>query len=119
MSQQYVEVELGGSTRQLRFDFNAICDIEEKFGKGVAAIFSEEQIGFNLVRLFYWAGLKWRDRGLTVERVGQMLYKEIEAGQNLNDLLQPIMKALKQSRVLGEMKEASGDEGNGQSGTVE
>lgn len=118
MSQQYIEVELDGKTRLLRFDYNTVCDIEERFGKGIAAIFTQEQVGFNVVRLFYWAGLKWKDRGLTVDRVGQMLHSEIAGGQKLDELLQPIMRALKQSKLLGEAKDDE-DEGNEQSGPIE
>ena len=102
MSQQFIEVELGGKVRLLRFDYNAVCDIEQQFGKGIASIFSQEQIGFNVVRLFYWAGLKWKDQGLTTQRVCQLLQEEMENGSDLNALVEPIMKALKQSKLLGE-----------------
>jgi hypothetical protein len=119
MSQQYLEVELDGKPRLLRFDFNSICEIEERFGKGIARIFSEEQVGFNVIRLFYWAGLKWKDRGLTVDRVGQMLHTDVAAGRSLDELLKPIMQALKLSKVLGNTKEDEDDEGNGTSEQTE
>lgn len=99
----FVEVEIGGKTRLLKYDFNAICDIEEKFGKGVAAIFTEEQMGFNTVRLFLWAGLKWKMPGLTVQQVGQWLQEEAEKGKQPMQYLQPVMLALKRAKILKEV----------------
>lgn len=118
MSQQYIEVELAGKTRLLRIDYNAVCEIEEKFGKGVHAVLSSEQIGLRALRIFYWAALKWKDPGLTLDRVGQMLHKEItENGANLSTLFEPVMNALKQSKILGNAEEeAESEEGNAESG---
>jgi len=112
MSEQYVQVEIGGKTRLLRYDYNAICDIEEKFGKGVAAIFSEEQVGFNTVRLFLWAGLKWKDPGLTAQRVGQWLQKEAEEGRKPLEFLNVVMEGLKKAKVIQEQQEEVENEGN-------
>lgn len=97
----YTEVTFGDQVKQLRFDFNAIADLEEKFGKGIAVIVSEEQVGFRALRLFYWAGLKHKDPGLTVQRVGQMLQKKIaEEGETVDSLFVPVMKSLEKSGLL-------------------
>lgn len=97
---RYVEVQFGDQVKQLRFDFNAIADLEEKFGKGIAAILREEQVGFRALRLFYWAGLKHKDPGLTEQRVGQMLMKKVETGETIESLFAPVMEALKASGLL-------------------
>lgn len=111
MSQQYIEIELDGKTRLLRFDYNAVCDVEEKFGKGIGSILNTEQVGLRVLRVFYWAALRWKDQGLTLERVGQMLQKEIaENGTELKALFEPVLKALKQSKVLGDVKNDEEDE---------
>lgn len=97
----YTEVTFGEQVKQLRFDFNSIADLEEKFGKGIAVIVSEEQVGFRALRLFYWAGLKNKEPGLTVERVGQMLQKKIaDDGGTVDLLFVPIMQALEKSGLL-------------------
>lgn len=97
----YTEVTFGGQVKQLRFDFNSVADLEEKFGKGIAVIVSEEQVGFRALRLFYWAGLKHKDPGLTVERVGQLLQKKIsDEGETVDSLFTPIMQALEKSGLL-------------------
>ncbi len=99
---RYVEVELGGSIRRLRFDFNAIIDLEEYFGKGIGAIMSEEQVGFRVMRALYWAGLKSYNRRVNIEQVGIWLQEEIENGKALDELFEPVTKALQASGLLGE-----------------
>lgn len=119
MSQQYLEIELDGKTHLLRFDFNSVCDVEERLGRGIIATLTKEQIGFNMTRVLYWAGLKWKDRGLTVERAGQLLMKEVEKGKSLNDLMVPVINALMKSGLLGKLDEDSendeSEEGNDES----
>jgi hypothetical protein len=97
----YVEVNIGGKERLLKYDVNSACDLEDYFGKGVPAILHEEQIGFRLVRGFYWAGLKWKEQGLTIQRVGNMVNAEIQDnGKTIMELMEPIMDALKKSKLL-------------------
>lgn len=99
----FVEVELGGKTRLLKYDFNAICEIEERTGKGVAAIFSEQNVGFNTIRLFLWAGLKWKIPGLQPQQVGQWLQQEMEEGKTPMSFLQQILVALKRAKIFKEV----------------
>ena len=98
----YKAVELDGKEYLLKYDYNSACDLEDIFGKGIAGILKEEQIGFKLIRAFYWAGLKWKMHGLTIDNVGRMLGKEIqENGKSITDLMSPVMDALKESKLLG------------------
>lgn len=98
----YTKVELAGKEYLLKYDFNASCDIEDVYGKGVYAVLNEEQVGFKLARTFYWAGLKWKYPGLTLQVVGSMLGKEIQDnGKNIAELMGPVMNALKKSKLLG------------------
>ncbi|GAB6171991.1 hypothetical protein JCM15765_14690 [Paradesulfitobacterium aromaticivorans] len=107
----YVEVTFGDKVKQLRYDFNAIADLEEKFGKGIAVIVSEEQVGFRALRLFYWSGLKWKDPGITPQRVGQMLMKKItDDGETVEELFVPVMKALEKSGLLKTKRESEESE---------
>lgn len=105
MSRRFVSVELGGKERQLRFDFNAVADLEDHFGKGIASVMSEEQVGFRTIRALYWAGLKWRNHRLTVEKVGEWLQDELEAGSSFESLLNPIIEAMKAGGLLGTTEE--------------
>ncbi|WP_193063476.1 hypothetical protein [Oceanobacillus oncorhynchi] len=95
-----VRVELGGEEKRLRFDFNAMADFEEVMGYGLFAALQESQIGFKTIRAFYWAGLRWKEKGLTLERTGNLLSKELSEGTELQDLMEPIEKALMNSGIL-------------------
>lgn len=114
MSQQrrFIEVTFGEETKLLRFDFNALADLEEHFGKGIRSIMQEENIGFRTIRALYWAGLKWKERGLTIERAGQMIESKLEDGVSFKELMEPIVKALRASGLMSKRSEdGDGDEG--------
>ena len=94
-------IEIGGKTKRLRYDFNAVADIEEKSGRGLGDLFSEQNIGLYSIRLLLWGGLKWEDPGLTVERTGQMIQEYIEDGNTLEDLIPHIEEAINKSGLFG------------------
>lgn len=108
----YVEIELGGKTRTLHFDANAICDLEERMGRGIGAIMSEEAAGFYTVRALLWAGLKHEDRGLTLERAGRLLNDYIIGGGDQAELGKAIQRALRESGLFGKPRDSEDDEGN-------
>ena len=105
-----VNVEIAGKQKQLRFDFNAMVAFEELMGYGLYMALQDGQIGFRTIRAFYWAGLRWKDKGLTPDRVGMMLSDEIADGKDLLELMDPINEALEASGVLGNMDEDDEDE---------
>src|SRR5678815_1606548 len=61
-----------GRQRNLRFDVNALADFEQETGMGFAQLMKQKAV-FGAARAMLWAGLKHEDRGLTVERVGELL----------------------------------------------
>lgn len=96
-----VEIVLDGKTRSLKYDFNSLADMEEKAGIALTALLSEGVAGFRSIRLLLWAGLKWENRGLTLERIGNMLQKDlIEANGNLEYFITVIGKALEKSGII-------------------
>ena len=106
---RYVEVELGGAVRKLRYDFNAIVDLENYFNKGIGAILNEEQAGFRVIRAMYWAGVRAFNKKVTIEQVGNWLQEEIENGKGIEELFEPVTKALQASGLLGDMEEVPED----------
>jgi hypothetical protein len=98
---RYVEVELDGKMKLVKFDFNAVSEVEEYFGKGIMAIFKEDQVGFNTIRILYHFGLKWKYRNVTPQVVGTWLQDRIENGADFAELMEPVMKALQLSGVMG------------------
>lgn len=107
---KYVEITLGGKERLLKFDFNAVSDIEEEFGKGISAIFDEENVGFNVLRVFYWGGLKWKEPGLTIQRAGLILGEALENEEHtMETLMSHMIDALQKSKLLGKNETVSDD----------
>lgn len=78
--------EVKGKTHTLKYDFNAICDIEELAGVGISEFVSEKKVGMNTIRLVLWGGLKWKNNGLTKQQVGFIVRDYIEEGGEISEL---------------------------------
>lgn len=102
-----------GKQKALRLDFNAIADLEALLGMGIGSLVSEENVGFNIIRGFYWAGLKWKERGLTVEQAGNFIQNEINGGRSFEDLMVPVTEAMIASGII-DRAEVEGEEVNGE-----
>ena len=96
-----INIDFGGRVRTLRMDFNAICDLEQHFGKGISHIFAEENIGLSTIRAFYWAGLRHEDKSLTLLQVGDFIQDKLSEGDTIESLLQPVMESFKTAGFLG------------------
>lgn len=107
---RYAEVTFGDEVKLIRFDFNALADLEEHFGKGINAIMQEENIGFRTIRALYWAGLKWKERGLTIERAGKLIESKLEDGVSVQELMEPVVRALRSSGLMSKRSVEESDE---------
>jgi hypothetical protein len=92
-----IEIELGGKVRLLRFDFNAIADIEERAGVGIGTLLGAERVGLHAMRLLLWGGLKHEERGLTVQRVGTLVGEYIDGGGDISALGEKLAEAINAS----------------------
>ena len=88
-------VELGGKTRNIRYDFNALCDLEEVTGKSVS-----ELTGLSSIRALLWAGLKWETKGITTQVVGMWIEEHLANNGKVDDLLGSAIKALGASGIM-------------------
>jgi hypothetical protein len=102
--QKYVQVELGGKEKLLKFDYNSVSDLEAHYGKGIGAILDEAQFGFHTARMFYTFGLRWKEPGITPQRVGELLGEKINEGATLETIFEPITQALNKSKLLGNIQ---------------
>lgn len=59
--------------RNLAFDLNAFCALEEKFGSQKEAVDALASGSFRAVRAFLWVGLIHEDESLTEKQVGSMI----------------------------------------------
>lgn len=95
-----------GSERKLRFDLNAICDLEDAMDGSIYTIL-RERAGFNFMRHLLWTGCKWQEPALTPAVVGELIQKEIlDKGLDLEVIVAPALEALRRSGVLKSGKEA-------------
>ncbi len=95
-----VEIEIDGKIKRLRYDFNALADIEERAGVGIGSLFSPDRIGFSTIRLLIWGGLKHEDRGLTLERAGMLVKQMIDEGHDFESVAGLVNEALKFSGLF-------------------
>lgn len=94
-----VEIDLGGEKRTLVFDFNAIAELEELCGgRSIQSIFGfgdttklAESMGTALIRKAVYVGLKRRFKGLTLDRVGDMMSED---PRKFGDLMQAVSRGL-------------------------
>lgn len=90
----------------LKYDFNAICDIEEMGKKPIQSLFSEDSMGLSTIRLLIWGGLKHNDQGLTIQRAGFIIRDYLEEGGTLDELATNASKCLVYAlKVEGEKQE--------------
>lgn len=96
----FVKVEMNDEEYLLKYDFNSVADIEEYFRKGIGQILSEEMMGFNTIRVFYWVGLRWKIKGLTIQKTGQILGEYLSNGGDLDYLVQKMQEALEKAKII-------------------
>ena len=68
-----VEIDIGGSTRLLRYDMNALAELEQSLGKPVGKIFEEDNIGIHVLRETLYIGLKAFNKKITPSKVGMWM----------------------------------------------
>jgi hypothetical protein len=98
-----ISIELSGKERNLRYDYNSVCDLEERANKGIIQLMNE-QAGLNVLRLLLWAGLKHENKGLTVDMVGLWIQKYLDDGMSMDALFEKCITALAKSGILGKQK---------------
>jgi hypothetical protein len=101
---RYVEIELDG-VKRLRFDFNAVADAEARENSTIQNLMAGGVIGYRVARVLLWAGLKWENKGFTIETAGTLLQEYIEGGGTLQEVADKIQEALFLSGLLGKVDE--------------
>lgn len=93
--------EAMGKSFTLRYDFNAICEIEAKAGKGFDELLSQ-QSGVHLsTRYLLWGGLLKNHKSITLDETGAIIENLIENGKSLVDIIQIIFNELVSSGFIG------------------
>jgi hypothetical protein len=99
MALTHVDITLD-KPRRLRFDINALIDIENvSGGKSIQQVLGN--MGIGTIRLLMWAGLKHDDRRLTQEKTGELLQEHLDAGGDIVSLVDILTEAMDVSGVFG------------------
>ena len=95
MSQRYVEVELD-RTRRLRFDYDALCDLQARLGNlPVLDILDRlARLDMNAIRWAVFYGLRWEDKAVSQEAVQRLIQTKIDADAGLEGIALPVARAL-------------------------
>jgi len=75
MPKKSVPITLGGKTRHLRYDFNALVALEKELGLPISDIgnLAAGSVSLSDLRAFIWASLLHENKDLTPEEVGEWL----------------------------------------------
>nr|BDD45775.1 hypothetical protein 4 [bacterium]BDD47214.1 hypothetical protein 7 [bacterium] len=103
----YVEIELD-KTRQLKFDFNALAEMEDVLQKPITQM-NGENIGLKELRALLYAGLKHEEPGLTLDKAGQLI-----ALDRVEKITEKVMEAF--SLAFGDMNQAKNEQASVLSG---
>lgn len=104
------------SVRHIRLTPNALADAETAAGMGIVAMVDLNTIGFRSIRALLWAGLKWEDHSLTLEKTGDLMAGWQKEGHSFDELATILIKALDESGWFPEISRAmAGGEKNGES----
>ncbi len=85
-----VTLFIGGMSREIKFTFNALCELEEVVKRPLAELMDSAP-GLSLLRAFLYAGLRggrsrgWKD--ITPETVGEWLEQEGIDFARLNEII--------------------------------
>lgn len=110
---QSIPIELGGKTRNLRLDFNALVLLEDELGIPIADIgkLMSGAVHLKTLRAIMWAALVHEDKTLTVKGVGAM----IDPGADMARVADAIRRAFEAAFATAEKneKKATGPGRNG------
>ena len=99
-----VSVELNGNDYKLRMDVNALSEVEIKMNMGFSKVMQLE-LSVAMIRVLLWAGLKWCDRKMTIEKAGNLLETHLENGGSLDEISEKIGEAVKSSGLFKSMED--------------
>jgi hypothetical protein len=81
--------------RYLRYDINALANLEEATGMTIEQAMDEKKIqSLRVVRALVWAGLLHEDPKLKIETAGDLLEDFFESGGELTTIFQKITDAV-------------------------
>lgn len=96
MMSKKVEVKYGEETRNLKFGFNALIELEGLLGKPLSAM-DDSELSMGDLRAMFFVALKHEDKKLTLEGTGDVLddmVSELGMEEVSNKIGEALTKAL-------------------------
>lgn len=97
--------------RHLRFDVNAVCDLETALGFSLGELFGPGRAGLTVIRAAMWAGLKHEDASLSIAGAGNLLQGYLDRGGSFAQVGEWIREALALAGFGGNADDAKAPEG--------
>ena len=109
-------ITLGGKAWALRYDMNALAELEGALHFTMAEIgarFKRGRVGTREIRALVWAGVLHEDEDVTIRQVGNWLTEAgfLEDTKTRDSLLEQVLEALKKSYPEA-AKDAKADDPN-------
>lgn len=102
--------EAMGKSYDLKYDFNAICAIEELAGVGFDELIANKKGVHTSIRYMLWGGLLKFNRDITVTKVGEIIEDLRKNGKDFADIVKMIFDALVKSGFITEPKQENENE---------
>ncbi len=92
-----MKLEIGDKTYDFEFTINAVCDLEERTGKGFAELISVE--GLTSLRALMWCGLITHQKTLTMAQAGDLIQEYLK-NNTVEDFTKTIGDAFEQAGFI-------------------
>lgn len=83
--------EVDGKSYTIKYDYNAIADIEVMVGESITKYVEKES--FDMLRVLLWGGLKWKMNGITRQQAG-FLIEKVAKENGLKELIKGMVSTL-------------------------
>ena len=108
-----VDIRIGGENRQMKFDMNALCNLEDVLKKPVSEIFDSGNLGLSAVRAGIYCGLLTYNKRVTLEQVGTWMSDDMD---QFDTYVAALGEAL--THAVGGISPPAGPEGNAEAGAT-
>lgn len=99
----YVAFEVEGKKHVLKYDFNAVADLEDYYNTGLFNLIDENNVGLRTLRGLLWAGLKWSKPKYSIQEAGKIIEAAMEEGYSFQELFDLTITGLKKAKFIQEM----------------
>lgn len=93
-------VEIAGQTWPLRFDVNAVAELETQVGTGFKRYIFQQQMDLAGARIMLWAGLLHAHPMITVREAGDLCQAWIDEGKKLEALCVKLFETMQLAGLI-------------------